>query len=81
MKHLRRISVTLILVLVFANVTFADEGIMYPGYAPPPPPPPSVGIMYPGITDSGSKLASEDATGDLSTELMLSLVQNLLSLF
>ena len=80
MKHLQRIAVTLILTIAFANVTSADEGIMYPGYVPPPPPP-SVGIMYPGKTATRTTLASEDKTDDLATELMLNLVQNLLLLF
>lgn len=81
MKHLRRIGVTLILTLVFANIAFAEEGIMYPGYNPPPPPPPSAGIMYPGKTNSSPTPESEDKTGDMATELMLNFVQNLLSLF
>lgn len=80
MKHLRRIGATLILTLVLANVTSADEGIMLPGYVPPPPPP-SAGIMLPGATEATSTLASEDETDDLATDLMLNLVQNLLLLF
>ena len=80
MKHLRRIGVTLALVLVFANVTSADEGIMLPGYVPPSPPP-SAGIMYTGLADNRTQMASEAQTDDLATELMLSLIQNLLVLF
>ncbi|HJR09758.1 MAG TPA: hypothetical protein VJ842_21030 [Pyrinomonadaceae bacterium] len=82
MKHLRRIGVTLVLVLVFANVTSADEGIMYPGYVPPPPPPHmTTGIMYPGVADNKPNLEGEGKTVDLATEFTLSLVQNLLALF
>lgn len=81
MKHLRRLSVTLILIIAFTNVTSANEGIMYPGYVPPPPPPPSVGIMYPGKTATRTTLESEAQTDGLATELMLSIVQNLLLLF
>lgn len=80
MKHLRRLGVTLILTLVLTNVTFADEGIMLPGYVPPPPPP-GVGIMLPGKTAARTTLESEDQTDGLATELMLSIVQNLLLLF
>lgn len=82
MKHLRRIGVTLILALAFANTAFAEDGIMYPGYNPPPPPPPSAGIMYPGKTNSNPTPESEETTGDMdtATELVLNFVQNLLSL-
>jgi hypothetical protein len=82
MKHLRRIGVTLVLVLVFANVTSADEGIMYPGYVPPPPPPyQKAGVMYPGMVDNSPNSERADETIDLATEFTLSLVQNLLALF
>lgn len=81
MKHLRRLSVTLILIIAFANVTSADEGIMYPGYAPPPPPPSNAGIMYPGKTATSTTLESEEQRDGSATELMLSIVQNLLLLF
>ena len=85
MKNLRRIGVTLVLVLVFANVTSADanDGIMYPGYVPPPPPPPHLtsGIMYPGLVDNSPNSERADETIDLATEFTLSLVQNLLALF
>jgi hypothetical protein len=80
MKHLRRIGVTLILVLVLANVTFADEGTMYPGYVPPPPPR-AAGTMYPGMADNSPEVASKDEPTDLATEFTLILVQNLLALF
>jgi hypothetical protein len=82
MKHLRRIGVTLVLVLALTNVTLADEGTMFPGYVPPPPPPRQTsGIMYPGVVQNSPNSERADETIDLATEFTLSLVQNLLALF
>lgn len=82
MRQLRRICATLMLTLIIADAARAGEGIMYPGYIPPPPPPTqTAGIMYPGVASANQEFDEEDTTGDLVTEITLSLMQNLLALF
>jgi hypothetical protein len=82
MKNLKKLCATCALTLALALPAFA--GNMEAGATAPPPPPPdsssatTQGEMPTGIT--GDMLAGVTAT-DPATEVMLSLLQSLLSLF
>jgi hypothetical protein len=75
MKNLRQLFATFVLVLVLASAAWAEEGIIYPWVIPPPPPSTS-GAVHPGEEINGA-----DASIDLVTEMTLTIVQNLLTLF
>lgn len=73
MRHLKKLCATLVLVLVLANATLADDGVMYPWVTPPPPPPPPSAVT--------GNIQEISATEDLTTDIVLSLVKTLLTLF
>jgi hypothetical protein len=82
MKVFRQFCVVSVLTLALAHAAVAEEGVIHPGITPPPPPPPSItGVIHPGSTDPGEEPVKDDGTNNLVTEITLSIVQNLLSLF
>ena len=81
MRNLKKLCATCVLTLVLTLPAFAGD-MLAGATAPPPPPPPdsssATGDMGTGIT--GDMSAGVTAT-DPATEVMLSLLQGLLSLF
>ena len=76
MKHFKQLCATLALVIVLANATVAGEGVMYPWITPPPPPPSS-----PLASPVAGNIQEVSATEELTTDIALSLVKSLLTLF
>ena len=74
MKHLRHFCAATALTCVFAQATWADDGIIHGGVVPPPPPPAS-------DTQTDDPLADAQAQVDPVTALTVTLVQNMISLF
>ena len=81
MKSLRQLCATLILTIVFATATFAEEGIIHGGAKPPSPAPLASGVIHGGLTTTNTETQTQDATMDFATEMTLLLVQNMLALF
>jgi hypothetical protein len=75
MKHLRHFCAATALTCVFAQATWADDGIIHGGVVPPPPPPPA------SAKQADDPLADEQALLDPVTALAVTLVQNMISLF
>ena len=75
MKHLRHFCAATALTCVFAQATWADDGIIHGGVVPPPPPPPTSNIQ------ADDPLADEQALLDPVTAFAVTLVQNMISLF
>ena len=77
MKHLRHFCAATALTCVFAQATWADDGIIHGGVVPPPPPPP------PPASDrqADDPLADEQALLDPVTALAVTLVQNMIGWF
>ncbi len=82
MKSLRQFCATLILTIMFATATFAEEGIIHGGAKPPSSPPTAAtGVIHGGLTATNTETENQDTTLDLATEMTLLLVQNMLALF
>lgn len=79
MKPLKQLFATLVLVLILANATPAEEGLIYPWITPPPPT--TKTVVHSGSTDLGEERDDEDASIELVTEITLNFVQSLLTLF
>jgi hypothetical protein len=83
MRNYRNAIAALVLALVFAAPAFADDGIMYTDRTSPAPPPANsqtltaatAGIIY---TDNA---ASAPEPTDTVTEIALTLLQSMLTLF
>jgi len=81
MKQLQQLCATFVLVLAFTASAFAD-GIIHGDKTPPPPPTSStVSMIHGDIVSTDQELESEDTTVDLTMEIALSLIQNMLALF
>lgn len=79
MKRLRQLCAVTILTISLTNVAAADEGILHPGYAPPPPPPGVTAVIEPATAETENR--NGDSNVDLTTEITLLLIQNMLALF
>jgi hypothetical protein len=66
---------------LLTNVAAAEEGILHPGYTPPPPPPGVTTVIEPDPTTVEAENRNGDSDVDLTTELTLLLIQNMLALF
>jgi hypothetical protein len=79
MKHLRQFCATIVLVLVLTGAASAD-GIIHGGSPAPAPPPPQPTTVTQTV-DSSEETQSEETTVDTATEIALSLIRSMLSLF
>lgn len=72
MKSYRNAPAALVLAFVFSTSAFASDGILWTGITPPPPAQ-AEGILWTGI-------AAPAPEADITTEIALTLLQNLLTL-
>ena len=80
MKKLKQLS--LATALTFMLATYAFGGIIdTPAVPPPPPPPDSSSAMAPGIIDTPRATQGPGLASDSVTEVALSLLQSVLSVF
>jgi hypothetical protein len=87
MKSYRNALAALVLAFVFSTSAFAGDGVIYTDRTPPPPPPQATGVIYTDIAPPQTNdliLTNKTAStteGDALTEIALSLLQSMLSLF
>jgi hypothetical protein len=82
MKRLRQICAVTTLTILLTTVASAEEGILHPWYVPPPTTSPATSTSNAGLTaTSAVNTDGAEPTTDLSTEIMLQLIQNMLALF
>lgn len=80
MKSLRQLCVALVFTLVLTFPAFAGE--ITTMVAPPPPQPATAqGEMQTTVSGQEEMASSEDTVADSATEIALSLLQSVLSLF
>ncbi len=79
MKQLRHLCAAAVLACVMTQAVWADDGTIHGGITPPPPPPPPPPAAY-GI-DPEDTLANGRALPEPVTEIVINLVQSMISFF